>query len=125
VITASVAAAHLDPGVAVVRLHDPVGHQADVLLDFLLLEAAADQPLDGEDRVLRVGDRLPLGRRADQHLAVIAIGDDRRRRACAFGVLDDLGRAAFHDGDAAVRRPEVDADDLAHCDWPPCFRMGV
>ena len=32
-------AAHLDPGVAVVGLDDLVGHQVDVLLHFLLLEA--------------------------------------------------------------------------------------
>jgi hypothetical protein len=36
-----------------------------------------------------------------------------------FRVLDDLRRAAFHDGDAAVRRAEVDADDLAHDMKPP------
>ena len=52
---------------------------------------AADQPLDRVDRVLGVGDRLPLRRRADQDLAVVRVGDDRRRRARAFGVLDDLG----------------------------------
>ena len=107
-------AAHLDPRVAVVVLDDLVGHEADVLLDFLFLEPPPDQPLDGEDRVLGVGDRLPLGRRADQDFAVFLIGDDRRRRARAFGVLDHLGLPAFHDGDAAVGRAEVDADDLAH-----------
>ena len=83
-------AAHLDPGVAVVGLDDLVGHQADVLLHFLLVELAADQPLDRVDRVLRVGDRLPLRRRADQDLAVFLVGDDRGRRARAFGVLDHL-----------------------------------
>src|SRR4029079_3402007 len=74
-------------------------------------------------RVLRVGDRLALGRRADEDLAVVRVADDRRRGARALGVLDDLGLAAFHDGNAAVRRPEVDADDLAHCRMP--LRMGL
>ena len=77
-------AAHLDPGVAVVGLDDLVGHQVDVLLHFLLVELAADQALDRVDRVLRVGDRLALGRRADQDLAVFLVGDDRRRGARAF-----------------------------------------
>ena len=77
-------AAHFDPGVAVVGLDDLVGHQVDVLLHFLLLELAADQPLDRVDRVLRVGDRLPLRRRADEDLAVVLVRDDRRRRARAF-----------------------------------------
>ena len=84
-------AAHFDPGVAVVGLDDLVGHQADVLLHFLFLELAADQPLDREDGVLRVGDRLPLGRRADEDFAVFRVRDDRGRRARAFRILDDLG----------------------------------
>ena len=83
-------AAHLDPGVAVVGLDDLVRHELDVLLHFLLLEAAADQALDRVDRVLRVGDRLPLRRRADEDLAVFHVRDDRRRRARAFRVLDHL-----------------------------------
>jgi len=107
-------AAHLDPRVAVVSLDDLVGHQADVLLHFLFFELASDEPLHREDRVLRIGHRLALRRRPDEHLAVVTIGDDRRRRARAFGILDDLGRAAFHDRDATVRRPEIDTDDLAH-----------
>jgi hypothetical protein len=50
----------------------------------------------------------------DQHFAVLGERDDRRRGAVAFAVLDDLGLAAFHDGDAGVGGAEVDADDLAH-----------
>jgi hypothetical protein len=107
-------AARLDPGVAIVGLDDLEGHQVDVLLHFLLFEAAADQALDREQGVLGVGHRLALGRGAAQDLAVVGIGHDGRRGARAFRVLDDLGLAAFHDGDAAVGGAEVDADDLAH-----------
>ncbi|ENO96456.1 NAD-specific glutamate dehydrogenase [Thauera phenylacetica B4P] len=107
-------AAHLHPGVAVVGLGDGEGHHGDVLLHFLLFEAAADQALDREQGVPRVGDGLALGRRADQDLAVFGVGDHRRGGARAFGVLDDLRLAAFHHGDAAVGGAEVDADDLAH-----------
>ena len=32
----------------------------------------------------------------------------------ALGVGDDGGAVALHDGDDGVRRPQVDADDLAH-----------
>ena len=58
--------------------------------------------------------RQALGRRADEDLAVFHVRDDRRRRARAFRVLDHLGRAAFHDGNAGIGRTEVDADDLGH-----------
>ncbi|CAI08838.1 putative NAD-specific glutamate dehydrogenase encoded in antisense gene pair with dnaKJ [Aromatoleum aromaticum EbN1] len=108
-------AAHFDPRVAVVGLADRIGHQVDVLLYFLLFEAAADQALDGEQRVLRVRDRLALGRRAGQDLAVFRVRDDGRGGTCAFGVFDDLGLAAFHHGDAAIRRAQVDTDDFSHC----------
>src|SRR5207244_2719994 len=48
-------AAHLDPGVAVVGRRDLVGHQVDVFLDLFFGELAADQALDGVQRVLGVG----------------------------------------------------------------------
>ncbi len=107
-------ALHLDPGVAVVGLDDLVGHHADVLLHHLVVELAADQALDREQRVLRIGDRLALGGLADQHLVVLGEGDDRRRGAVALAVLDHARLAAFHDGDAGVGRAEVDADYLCH-----------
>ncbi|ENO90145.1 NAD-specific glutamate dehydrogenase [Thauera linaloolentis 47Lol = DSM 12138] len=107
-------AAHFDPGVAVVGLGDGEGHQVDVLLHFLFFEAAADQALDREQGVPGVGDRLTLGRRAAQDLAVFGVGDHGRGGAPAFGVFDDLRLAAFHHGNAAVGGAEVDADDLAH-----------
>ena len=107
-------AAHLDPGVAVVGGDDLVGHQADVLLHFLLGELAADQALHRVDGVLGVGHRLALGRGADEDLAAVLVGDDRRRRARAFAVLDHLGGVAFHDRDARVGGAQVDADDLCH-----------
>ena len=104
----------LDPGVAVDCLGDLVGDELLVLLDHRIVVAAADQALDREDGLFRIGDRLALGRLADETLAVVAEGDDRRRGAHAFGVLDDFRSLAFHDGDARIGGAEVDADDLAH-----------
>ena len=75
---------------------------------------AADEALDGEEGPLGIGHRLPLGRLADQTLAVVGEGDDRGRRAGAFRILDDLGGRAFHDGDARIGRAEVDADNFRH-----------
>ena len=104
----------LDPGVAVRCLDDLVGDELLVLLDHRVVVAPADQALDREEGVFRIGDRLALGRLADETLAVVGEGDDRRRGAHAFGVLDDFWVFAFHDGDARVRGAEVDADDLTH-----------
>ena len=94
--------------------HDLVGDELLVLLDHRVVVAPADQALDREDGALGIGDRLALGRLADQPLAVVGEGDDRRRGAHALGVLDDLRRLAFHHGDAGIGGAEVDADDLAH-----------
>ena len=109
----------LDPGVAVAAVHDAVGDQLAVLLDLGIGHAAADQALDGEDGVFRVGDGLALGRLADEPLA-LGEGDDGRRGARALCVLDDAGLAAVHDGDAAVGGPEVDADDFGHAIYLSC-----
>ena len=63
-------AAGLDPGVAIVALDDLVGDELLVLLGHRIVVAAADQALDREEGVFRIGDRLALGRLADQPLAV-------------------------------------------------------
>ena len=75
---------------------------------------AAHEALDGEDRVLRVRHGLALGDGADEALARLREGDDRRGRATALGVLDDRGLAAFQHGHAGVGGAEVDTDGLAH-----------
>ena len=66
------------------------------------------------DRAVDVGDGLALGDLADEHLAVLGEGDDRRRRAGALGVGDDGGVAALEDGDDGVGGAEVDADCSCH-----------
>ena len=59
-----------------------------VLLDHGIFVPAADQPLDGEEGVDRVGDGLPLRRDADQFLAVVREGDNGRRGVQSLGVLE-------------------------------------
>ena len=97
-------AVDLDPGVAVVGLHDLVRHHVDVFLHDVVLKPPADEALDGEQRVAGVRDGLPLRRLPDEHLAVFRERDDRWGRAIALAVLDDLRLAAVHDGDARVGR---------------------
>ncbi len=84
-------AAHVDADVAVGAGLDLVGDDRLLLFDFGLL--AAHEALDREDRVLRVHHRLALGDGADEAIAGLGEGDDRRGRAPALGVLQD-GRLA-------------------------------
>ncbi len=107
-------AAGLDPGVAIGALDDLVGHQFGVLLGNRIVEAAADQALDRENRVVGIGHRLALGRLTDQAFAFLGESDSRRSRARAFRILDNLGFSAFHDGDTAIGRAQVDPNDLGH-----------
>ena len=75
---------------------------------------ALTSPLSNLRPMPRVGDGLTLGDLADELLAHGGEGDDRMRGAIAFRVGDDLGLTAVEEGDARVRRPEVDPDDLSH-----------
>ena len=103
-----------DPGVAVRALDDLVGHHVLVLGHHLVVILSADQALDGEEGVGGIGHRLALGRLAHQALRIVQDGDDGGGGARAFGVLDDLGGLAVHDGHARIGGAEVNPDDLAH-----------
>src|SRR2546430_1713681 len=58
-----------------------IGHEFHLLLH--LIEAAPHEALDGEDGLLGVRDRLPLGRVADQDFPLVGEGDDAGRQAVA------------------------------------------
>src|SRR5262249_8548779 len=103
-----------DLHVTVDRADDLVGQDLSRVLRLFGVELPADQPLDGEDRVHRICDRLPLGDLSDEALAVLGEAHDRGRRAAPLAVVQDLGCGAFDHRDTAVGRPEVDAEDFAH-----------
>ena len=107
-------AAALDPGVAIVAGNDFVRDEIHVPLDHRILKAAPDQPLDREECVFGVGDRLALCGLPDQALAGFGERDHRGRRAGALGVFDDLCGRPLHHGDARIRGPEIDTNNLAH-----------
>ena len=99
-------------GVVVRALHDLVRDDLHLLGD--LVELAAHEPLDREDRVLGVRDLLALRGRADEPLTVATEGDDGRCGASALGVRDDGGLGSLENGHARVGRPEIDSDGLCH-----------
>ncbi|ENY83155.1 NAD-specific glutamate dehydrogenase [Sphingopyxis sp. MC1] len=107
-------AARLDPRVAVGALDDGIGDEFHVLLGHGVVKAAADQALHRKNGVFGIGDGLALCRLADQALAILGEGDDRRGRPRAFHIFDNLGLAAFHHRDTAVRGAEVDPDHFGH-----------
>ncbi|MNJ65086.1 NAD-specific glutamate dehydrogenase [compost metagenome] len=111
-------AVHFNPGVAVVRFDNLVRNHLDVFLHDVFIEATADQTLYRVQGVVRVGDSLTLGRLTNQNLAIVGVGDDRRRGTRAFSVLDNFDVAVFQDGDAGVGGPQVDTDDFAHVNSP-------
>ena len=79
-----------DPGIAVGRIDDLVGHHLDVLLHHLVGEFAADEALDREQGVVGIGHRLPLGVLANEDFAIAGVGDDGGGRAVPFRVFDDF-----------------------------------
>ena len=103
---------NLDVGVAVLSLNDLEGHVLRLFTD--LREFAPDEALCGENGVARIGDGLAFGRLANQALAVLGEGDDRRGGAPALGVRDDNRFAAFHDGHAGVRCSQIYSQNAAH-----------
>ena len=77
--------------------------------------AAAD---NGDAWVEVRGNRLALGRCADQNFAVFLVRNDGRGGASALSVLDHLGGVALHDRHARVGGAQVNANDSSHVETP-------
>ena len=73
------------------------------------VELAAHEPLDRENRVLRVRHRLAFRGLTDQPLAVLRERDDRRRRARAFAIFQNYRVAALHHGHAGVGGAQINS----------------
>ena len=77
-----------------------------------LVMAAAHEPLDRVDRLGRVGDRLALRRVADQHVSLGRESHHRRRETTPLLIGDHRHIAPLHHRDDAVRRSQIDANNL-------------
>ena len=104
----------LDPGIAIVAPDDLVGHEALMPFDHRIVITPADQPLNGGDGIVGIGDGLPFCRLADQHLAGAGESNHRGRYARALRVFDHFRLAGFDDGNAEVGGAQIDPDDF----WP-------
>src|SRR5262249_5070337 len=113
-----------DPGVAVGGAHDLVGDELLVLFDHRVVIAAADQALHRKKGPLGIGYRLALGRLADEALAIISEGNDRRSCPHALGIFDHFRIFAIHYGDARIRGAEIDPNDLSHGPYILPFAAG-
>jgi hypothetical protein len=100
----------LDRRHAVGAIGHLVGHPLGLFSD--LVQAPAHEPLDREDGLLGVGDRLALGHLAHQPLAVLGEGHHRGGGSATLGVGDDDRVAPLHDRYDRVGRAQVNADDL-------------
>ncbi len=108
-------AVDLDPCVAVIVGHDRVGNHLDVFLHDIIFELTPDQPFDGEQCVIRIGDSLSFRRLAHQGLPLIGVGDNRRSRSITLCIFNDLGLSTVQHCDAGIGGPQIDTDYLAHC----------
>ena len=96
------------------RYDDPIIEKDKKLVPYKIVKAAADKALDRENRVVRIGHCLALGRLTDQAFAILGEGDDRRRGARAFRIFNYLRLGTVHHGDTAVGGSKVDTDNFSH-----------
>ena len=92
---------------------DAERQQARLALD--VVEALAHEALDGVNRVRRVRQQAPLRFPADIDGPIRPGRHDRGQQRVAATVANDDGHAVLHVRDQAVGRPEIDANDTAHC----------
>jgi hypothetical protein len=96
---------------------DLIWDHFDFFADFVV--AASHETLDRINRVLRIGDRLPLGYLSDEPFPGFGESNHGRRGTPSFFIGNDLGLATLHDCDAGVGGAEVNSDNLCHKTSPP------
>ena len=111
-------AVDIGDGAATLAFLDAVRHGLDLGRDLAVL--TAHEALNGEDGVLRVGDRLVLSGLAHDAVAIGTEANDRRGGAVALGVYDDRGRSTFENRHRRVGGTQVNTKNLvAHeCSFP-------
>ncbi len=104
----------IDPGIAIVAGDDLIGDETHILLRHRIIIATADQPLNREQGIFRIGHGLALRCLAHQPLTRIGESDHGGRRARAFRILNHPDILAIHDGDTGIGGAKIDTDNFAH-----------
>ena len=104
--------AHLKPNVAVLAADQLVRNTPLVRTHFI--KTMTDEALRRIDGVLGIGDSLALRHGTHKNLALVVPSHNGGSRPSAFVIDDDLGFLAVHHRNYAVRRSQVDSDDLSH-----------
>jgi hypothetical protein len=100
-----------DRHVVAVALHLIRDH-LQFFADFVI--AASHEPLDRVNRVLRIGDGLPLGDLPHQPFAGLGESDYRRRSAPTFFVRYNFRLPTLHNRDAGVGGAKINSNNLSH-----------
>ncbi|ABE05525.1 hypothetical protein HMPREF1617_02092 [Escherichia coli 908675] len=105
---------NFDPCVAVISSNNFERHDGNITLYFFVLEAAANQAFNRKQGVLRVRHCLTFSRLTNQSFTILGIGNDRRRGAIAFGVLQYTRSGAIHNRYTRVGSTQVDTNYFTH-----------
>ena len=105
---------NFDPCVAVISSNNFERHDGNITLYFFVLEAAANQAFNRKQGVLRVRHCLTFSRLTNQSFTILGIGNDRRRGAIAFGVLQHACSSAIHNRYTRVGSTQVDTNYFTH-----------
>src|SRR5581483_7610991 len=108
------AALHAHSGITVLRINDFEWRGLAHPLDLGRIKLAANHTFHRIDGVRRIRHGLPLRNLPYEVLALISETDHTGCGASAFFVRHDLNGAAFEDRNAALRRTQVNPDNLSH-----------
>ena len=104
-----------NPNVTIGRLLDPVRQDIDVVLNLRRAEFTSDEPFDGKNRVLGVGDGLPFGDLPHQAFAAIRNPPPRKGWSRPpSGLVMTLASPPSITATHELVVSQIDSDDLTH-----------
>jgi hypothetical protein len=96
----------------VARFHHLIGHHLDLFRHFV--ETPPHKALDRINRVLRIGDGLPLRHLSHQPLPSLGKPNHGRSSPSSFFIRDHFGLSTLHHRDTRIGRSKVNSNNLGH-----------